>query len=287
MRKSREDRTESERLMFSGEWAIHEAYDIAPGGVVIGRGDRRAWLAPIEHPELPQMVAKLETADDAGTRTFYETYGSLGFLNLTTDWRVHLHTWPDGTRTMGGDPLWWVRAHARTVRLCLELSEALQRKHTASLERLLADPHRGYAVRDRLERVSAASFLRLSHRSMRDAEFQKLSIPLRAQMLRVSLIERNITGIHRSWKVENEWAVHPRFRFAAPIEGVYWHLADVIDGGRVARCKRPGCGAFFIQTHRNQEYCAPRYLQRESPCAIWDRQHRWLKQQRTTRAKRT
>src|SRR5688572_14569075 len=112
------DRAENERAMFSGFRAVRERYEIAPGGVVIGGGGIRRWIAAIARPELPQMVAKLETADEPGLLAFYEKYGSLGFMALSLDPADHFYTWPDGKRTMGGDPVDWIRGHARTVQLC-------------------------------------------------------------------------------------------------------------------------------------------------------------------------
>jgi hypothetical protein len=284
------DWAEKERAMFEGFHSVRPDYDIAPGGIVIGRGAHERWQAPIAHPELPQMVAKLETADDAGILAFYRAYGSLGFISLTADPDRAFYTWPNGDRTMGGDPLDWVRTHARTVRVCFAIIEALQQNNNKALEHIIKDPSIGYAYRDEIAAVSASELIDRAehiHRAWAGAKAQRRSLTTQARVLRNSLINPNIARIHRQLIVTEETPDASRFTFRAQIEIVYWHLANVIEDGIVARCKRPGCHAFFIQRHRSQEYCAPRYGQRESPCALWVRQQRlWKRRIHNTRRKR-
>lgn len=271
------DRAENERQLFAGWRAVREHYDMAPGGVVIGKEGIKRWHAPIAHPELPQMVAKLEHADDAAVLAFYETYGSLGYLDECDDPAQHFYTWPDGTRTMSGDPIDWVRAHARTVRVCFELTDAIQRNDKAALERLTTDRAKGYAARGEIGRESAPDLLKRALLLFSDEDgrrVEKASLLTRAKIVRAKIINPNIAGIHRFLKVKADGTEQSYFSFSGQIVVVYWHLANLADGGIVGRCKRPGCGAFFIQRHKSQEYCAPRYAQRESPCALWVRQRR-------------
>jgi hypothetical protein len=261
------DHAENERALFSRFCAVREHYDIAPGGVLIGWGARR-WYAPIAHPELPQFVAKLAEADDRGILAFANTYGELGFTSLTRDPKAAFYTWPDGSETMGGDPLDWMRAHGRTVQLCLELTEALRKNSTQDIDRLL---HRRPA-NDR------PTFIFLPVAKL--AEIDTLQVELvedafaRARAVRATVINPNIAHVHRALRMNLDGADQSLFVYRATIEAVYWHLANAAEGGIVARCKRPGCGALFIRRHRSQEYCAPRWNQRESPCALWVRQQR-------------
>jgi len=281
------ERAENERHLFAGFRAVRERYDIAPGGIVIGAEGVKRWHAPIAHPELPQMVAKLETADDRAMLAFYETYGELGFMDETTDPTQQVYTWPDGRQTTGGDLLAWVRAHARTVRVCFELTDAIQRQHTPTLERLTTSKAWDSAKRGEIVRASAADRLQVpvlhywleKHRDDIRPDFDHIRrkrppLLIQARLLRAALINPNIATIHRFLKVQPDGVEQSFFSFGGQIEVVYWHLANLSDGGIVGRCKRPGCGAFFIQRHKSQEYCAPRYAQRESPCALWVRQRR-------------
>jgi hypothetical protein len=256
---------------------VREHYDIAPGGVLIGRGGLTRWYAPMAHPELPQFIAALRHADDRGLVAFAEEYGALGFTSLTADANAAMYTWPDGTTTTGGDPLDWMRAHGRTVQLCLELTEALQRNDAAAIDRLtgcssLVD------MSLTLPTQPGAVFALLSVAQL--ATVHQLSVHLnvlpfdRARVMRANIINPNIERVSRRLTVLANGANQSFWRYSSMIEAVYWHLANAAEGGSVIRCKRPGCGALFIQRHRRQEYCAPRFRQRESPCAFSMRNHR-------------
>jgi hypothetical protein len=272
------DFADNERAAFTGFRVVRERYEIAPGGIVIASGGIARLHAPIAHPELPQMVAKLETATDAAILKFYETYGALDFLAESSNPDDHFYTWPDGKRTESGDPLPWVRSHARTVRVCLALSEGLTHRRVKELQALTTDPTPGYAVGPTIGTRSAARLLetaRIDYCAKHGITLDKpLSVTTRARLLRRCLINPNIAGIHRYVDVSPDGTDRTAFTFRGQIEAVYWHLANIVDGGVVARCKRPGCGGLFTQRHRSQEYCAPRYRQRESPCALWVRQRR-------------
>jgi len=267
-----DERAENERQLFNGFWPVYEQYGLAPDGFVGASSLRvKRWSAPIAQTELPQMVAKLQTAPDSAILAFCETYGLLGFWE--TEWQgvsdlIHALPLVEPRR----DPLAWVRAHARTVRVCLELTDALKRKDKATLERLTTDPTTGYAVRNEIGQESAPDLLTVKWPLHLDVD--RRSLQTRARWLRAALINPNIRTIHRVVNVRLDGTEQSFFHFHAQIEVVYWHLANVIDGGIVGRCKRPGCGAFFIQRHKSQEYCAPKYAQRESPCALWVRQRR-------------
>jgi hypothetical protein len=277
------DRAENERMGFAGFSGVREHYDVAPGGVMIGRGNLTRWYAPITHPELPQMIASLAEADDHAIVAFAETYGELGYAFLTPKF----YTWPDGQRTMGGDPLDWIRAHGRTVRLCLELTEAINANDAAAID---AIPHGDDGTVDRRieeEKLKAcrsvindpillSAYYTRWMVAKRD-EVLPQTVPLdlppftRARVVRAAIINANMSGVRRRLTVRDGSV----FTYGTMIEVVYWQLADLVVGGIVARCQRPGCGALFIQRHRSQRYCAPKWSQRESPCALWVRQRKY------------
>lgn len=271
------DRAENERTGFSRFVGVREEYDIAPGGVLIGRGNFARWYAPSAHPELPQFVAKLAEADEAALLAFAKTWGVLGFTGLTRDPIQAMYTWPDGQVTMGGDPLGWMRAHGRTVQLCLQLTEALQKNDAAAIDRLTG--HSSLVdMSVSLPTQPGAAFEELLVAKL--ATIHPLSVHLnapafdRARKVRAGIINPNIAHVRRALLRDDDGGEKSFFVYVAMIEAVYWHLANAAEGGIVMRCKRPGCGALFIQRHRSQEYCAPRGNQRESPCALWVRQRR-------------
>jgi hypothetical protein len=110
-----------------------------------GRNERRQTRSPdyepLKHPELPGVLAQID--DDtappgsrqaerrirAEARRFLTVHGELGFRSLCSD-----DEW-----SREGEPLGWILAEARTVRLVLELLAALQ---SGSHEDLLTALHR-------------------------------------------------------------------------------------------------------------------------------------------------
>jgi hypothetical protein len=263
------DRAETERALFAGFVSVRERYEITPDGVIIGAGGISRWYAPIAHPELPQFVAKLAEADEPAALAFAENYGTLGFTSLTRDIDKAFYTWPNGEKTMGGDPIEWIRSHGKTVSLCLELTEAIQKNSVGDIDRLterrrLKDDRPTFAIFHLAELGDAREY----HLHLNPPAFE------RARKVRADLINPNIARIHRHLTVDEKGNDRSFFACGSVLEAVYWHLANLAEGGVVRRCVRPSCGALFIQKHRSQEYCAPRWGRGESPCAVWVRQRR-------------
>ena len=223
------------------------------------------------------MVAQLETVDDAGLLAFYEKVRPARLRSLTSDPAKLFYTWPNGQLgTLGGDPIDWIRAHGLTRE-----SASRSRKRSNETARRTSTGSRPTRSSVRESRHDWD----LAHRGHQE----RLALVARRQgapgtsepptddpraHFAAAPINPNISRIHRALKVQPDGTEQSVFSFAAQIEVVYWHLANVAENGTVARCKRPGCGAFFIQRHRSQEDRAPRWGQRESPCALWVRQRR-------------
>jgi hypothetical protein len=93
-----------------------------------------------------------------------------------------------------------------------------------------------------------------------------------AREWRRQIINANLRGIYRYVSIDDSGKDRSFFGFSAPIEVVYWHLATVIDGGMVKRCEAQGCGGIFVQTDPRQRFCPKRWRQRESSCAMRQRQ---------------
>jgi hypothetical protein len=93
-----------------------------------------------------------------------------------------------------------------------------------------------------------------------------------AQHIRNTILNRNVSRIYRYVATDEKGKDRSFFGFHAVIDVVYWHLANLIDGGIVKRCEADRCDGLFIQSDPRQRYCPKRFRQQESPCATRQRQ---------------
>jgi hypothetical protein len=95
-----------------------------------------------------------------------------------------------------------------------------------------------------------------------------------ARLIRRSLIDDNIEGIHRAL-LSDERKDHLFWQFKALIEMAYWHVANAVDARQFKRCEADDCTAIFIQTDSRQRFCPPPFGQKQdSRCAIRHRVHK-------------
>jgi hypothetical protein len=239
------------------EWIVEGPYTIAgsfvvPSYMVDHTQDDTPAIAydPATRPELVQALAHVCDEGEPGILRFTNDYGLLGYQDLVRVRKYHR-----------GDPVEWVFAHARTVKLCLELTRLLMRRDRKGLEAYLQVGEWGYqfscATRDV---VSDRGFF-VTHGDIFD----------QARYIRRGLINANIRGISPFIRVVKKGTTEREtasFGFSALIEVIYQHLADVVTQGRAIRqCAADDCSALFVQTHKSQRYCAPMGKQKESPCA--------------------
>jgi hypothetical protein len=250
--------------------------------------------APAVHPELPGELAKLQRGDVEAVLKFARVYGTLGHTAF-----IPREVWARGGAIPVGDPLLWVWAHADTVRICLELSYRLEEGDITSLRSYLRSLHvtqadldvwkswlgdpadddykeytdtwptamvgqRGEITLWQWGRLGRNPQEPLSHDDVKEL----------ARVIRRSLINANIAGIHRV--LLNDGRSDILFwEFKALVEMVYWHVAQAVDGKRLKRCEAKDCGVPFVQTDLRQRFCPPMFEQkRESRCAIRHRVHK-------------
>ena len=244
--------------------------------VLLGVGRIAHWYAPFVHEELAGEVAKLRLADEHQILGFATTYGELGFRSLVTYgpgikspealWRQATHLdRKTGKRSMGGDPLPWIRAHASGIYVCLAISNALTSGLSTKRLRALLDSFYGMPYGDAVE-LGTIETARSGQKPL-DA----------ARDLRALIINANLRRVHRYVSVDEKGKPRSFFGYSAPVDVVYWHLANLIDGGTVKRCEAEGCGGIFIQADPRQRYCPKRWRQRESSCAMRQRQRQGRK----------
>ncbi len=239
--------------------------------VLIGSGRICRWYAPFVHHEIPGELAKLRAADPSVVVDFAQSYGDLGFALLWQPDLAQIHERMERKEPLEfGDPLYWIDAHATGVSLCLAITHALGRKtRAATLRRLLSDFDQvGYGAAHRVTRLDVGDAERLYSTMLRRAP----TADELARFIRRQIINSNILGIHRYVGTDETGKERTFFKFVAPINVVYWHLANIIDGGIVKKCAAEGCGGMFIQTDPRQRYCPRRWRQRESSCAMRQRQ---------------
>lgn len=263
---------------FRRKWPIDDDYCIQDQRLAPILKDKK-WktlYAPGGREELPGEIAKLERDDQDAVLAFARRYGVLGFFELSRTETNHPY----------GDPLNWIWLHAETLGLCLSLKEMLDRREIDSLNRRLMDFPQGSAPPD----YPAPRIVFASRGTWQQSNFFVTNGPNRTDMLQglaasilSTIVNANIAQLHPAlaWNAKRQmFAQH--FQFTALIEVAYWHIANVLRGGTVARCDRPGCRGIFIQTDRRQRFC-PTGTKQESTCAVRERVQR--KRERDREAK--
>jgi hypothetical protein len=240
------------------------------GDVVLHRGPCARTYAPFVHNELPGELAKLRDANTDDIVSFVKNFGCLGFSQFAE---------PTSARKYhggGGDPVPWIRAHASGVYICLALTEALQRKLSAAKLRELVDSFQGQL------RGAGANILSVPINWT--GPLGRRTPPFVARHLRAWIINSNLAGISRYVSLDDQGKSRSFFH-GPTISVIYWHLANLLDGGIVKRCAADGCDGIFIQTDTRQRFCPKRWRQQESLCAARQRMRRH--RPRTTRNKGT
>ena len=100
---------------------------MSDGKIVIGESQKHRFCDPFVFPELPARLADVEDGDEDGTLAFVQEWGLLGYSELFTS-RASAAQRAEFDSSYGqwGDPLDWIWAHARTVRILLKLISLLK-----------------------------------------------------------------------------------------------------------------------------------------------------------------
>ncbi len=242
---------------FAGLWYVFEGYAVRDG-VLVSEGKIARLSAPAVESSLPGELAKLsvlklrsEKFTDALV-AFAARYGDLGYCHLAPF-----------EKRCGGDPVYWVKAHARTVADALEVINLLgdvesarrpeerrrARKNLRScLELRCFDPRRPRPF------AAVAIADQVRHKLFFTAALLHDPVSAAHQYLR-SLINPNIREVAFQLYEAPQGKSQFFFHFRAMIEVVYWHLANALEGGKVRRCAE--CRRPFIATDRRQRFCPP------------------------------
>jgi hypothetical protein len=197
--------------------------------------------------------------------------------------------WKAWVESGGGDPLPWIWAHVRTIKFCSELAVLIGWKDEEELVSFLQK----YQPKDsKVRRRTTLSIWGSSEypTSSTTSWSIELEVALRHQIifhswifpagctalefaihLYCELLSGNIGGIQPAMQPEGD-RVRIYFQSRSLIEMAYWHLGNLAQDGMLKRCKREGCGGFFVQTHGGTEFCPePKTPKGESHCAVLHR----------------
>jgi hypothetical protein len=240
---------------------------------------------PFERVELPNAFAKVVDATTA--ERFARRYGCLGYNGLlravdSTAKRVGLER-PRGRHWVEFfvvDPMDWVIAQARSVRLVLELLDAWREQGDEQLRRVLQrhrlkgaelagwesvvppDPRRGTLWLPVAEGVDLGQsqgyvgYFAFVEDKPRDWVYPPTTV-LRdtAGEVITELITANMEHLGwQLWRSEGD-AFAVQHRPAGLIEVIWWHVQAVALGGRARLCELPSCRAPFIVTDDRQRFC--------------------------------
>src|SRR5437773_2135839 len=103
-------------------WPVHEDYQI-DAGYLRPVGEVQHRFSPEERDELPFEIAKLAKGREVGIVRFARSYGLLGYYET---WERETPLMERlGADVVPGDPVDWIRGHARNLGKCVSILERL------------------------------------------------------------------------------------------------------------------------------------------------------------------
>ena len=204
---------------------------------------------PQDRPELPFEIAKVATADDADIVRFARQWGLLGYYTLWLDT-------PSSQRqprelSGPGDPVDWIRGHARDLALCISLVDGLAREDHRGLVRALMS-YLG-PVMDEPSKRDLAS---------RPSDWARYTLSVR--------VNEQIKRIWPALQMDGTIS----FQYTAMIEIAYVHVARLAgESMQIDRCEE--CGAPFKKVHGLQRFCPPGQFESASRCSYRQRYRRF------------
>jgi len=260
---------------------------------VLRFGPTTRGYAPTLHRELPGLIAKLHHGSEEDIVKFASHYGPLGHFRL-----VGLDDF------LGVDPIPWLITHSRTLDFLLRAINMLSHNEPEDFDAILPllipetdDPlflqpwvkwvapetkqhpvfpqsKDGRDLANLTNNKPHVSWpLVIGCRGYIEVHHWMFAGPRRnmADMIRMvvrDIVNTNISRLVYALAPEKNGHDQLAMQFSAMIEVAYWHVANTINGGRVAKCEAPGCGAVFIQEDGRQRFCPKGPNNKESPCAI-------------------
>ena len=217
-----EDLDKSRSRSFVTLWPVAEAYQqvidgyvcALVGGTLMRPGalhthpDCHRYL-PMAHPEIPSAFAKAATGTESDILTFVHHYGLLGYDRA---WRIPeelmgVRTLSKGQHDMAafqhGDPIAWVVAHARTVKLLLHLIGTLD--DPAAIQGAI-DELRVRRLSPNGTHEESIDYLAAERGYLYPSPTQIAPMPPRQAALFIvsTVLEKNLTGVSRTLLMESK-----------------------------------------------------------------------------------
>lgn len=233
---------------------------------------------PYLHKEIPTHFSYLYDGKDSDIINFVNSYGMLGrdlLIASQTDDLEKRKKYPETVE--------WIKAHSKSVNICLTIKNHLQKFEFQSNVTYENPPLKEYLDQYILNE-NAYQFTNVGNTyEIQNIIFRREN-NLYKDAIRVlqELINCNLCYFYRSIELLDNGNLSNNYNFTALIEVIYWILADTIVNGRVKQCAE--CGRVFIQTDRRQKYCPLMKETKElypnikdSACATRHRVRKWRK----------
>ncbi len=246
-------------------WKVHAEYQVR-GGKLYPYGPTVREYVPAETPQVATALARLVDGDDVAVLRFASEWGLLGCRQL------------QGGHGDEGDPLDWIRAHARGVGVCVELLKRLQMGDTSGIKTYLQ------------ERFVQKRLLEIDQKDPEDRiknnifgvgaeppRFQsfRLKAPWdrTARLIAGSIINANLDGLRPALHLDtDDQSLRLGVRGGTLLDTIYWHLASYavqVDDRKGRDKELAVCefdGQFFERTDRRERFCPPPEGSRQSLC---------------------
>lgn len=251
-------------------WPVHGEYQIESGLVKPRRIEGGRYYSPAQADELPSALARIADGNEDDVLDFVHRYGLLGLALLDPD------------RTDVAEPIDWIRAHARGVRIVMDGLYATAKGDTSYAVRVFLDRSRWGTVGlgPRTEPAGVAADPGLNDDELAIAAINLLAVAARGilneNLVRVrKRVELTYSVDIDSEEVSDKPRLVPDFGAMAMIDFVYSKLADQAASPSWRLCNE--CGAPFSASSPRQRFCPPRYGERESRCSLRFRQRLFRK----------
>lgn len=255
-----QEANDSIRRGSSRQWEVRAKYEVAHG-VLRAVGGVRHDYSPLAYPEIVGEIAKLHEGDERRLLAFARRWGLLGYPPQLGQ----------------GDPLPWIWAHARGIRMVLELQFYLQEGDFCGLGQFLDSyprPDAGPLAPEETILLSTGGPSGIVEQRV----FWVVTTPSHtAREVIAAIINPNLRELEYQVGSTTEGeGLHRVLDFLSLMFAAYWHLAEVVTGSRaLVRCQE--CRALFAQTDKRQRFCPPppNWMgRRDSPCASRFRKRR-------------
>jgi len=275
MNINKEEAENARKQGFPNFFRVYEGYKIVddellnrPIKKIIRVGEVIRNYFPVNTPNLPNIIARIDHTRENEIMNFIKKYGIFGRANLLPFYDENKN------ELYREETLEWVQVHIMTVTFVLELMQSVQN----------SDEDKAMNIINKMSEIGPlknGNYIKVGIRGQYDNYYHVMSgSALNAAKLSIeSIINMNIENIKRKgsytpkppFPMEFGDTFKSNYSYKSLIEIVYWQLADIAEGGSLKRCEY--CNTPFLNTDERQRFCPhdPTF-EKESRCATAYRQ---------------